>query len=372
MRLGDLVKLYKGRKPLEIVNEPIEGYRRSLQISDLRPGAKPRYCPADKKELLAVPNDVIIAWDGANAGTTSHGLKGSVGSTLMVLRIQQEELIDTAYLGHFIASKQSYLRAKAKGATIPHLDRVILESLDVPLPPLEEQKRIVSILDKAKSIQEARERQLTSLNDLLMSVFKDSFPAENYQVKSIKEIATVLSGGTPRSSIEEYWNGDIEWITPADLGQHQGIYFSSSSRKITDSGLKNSSAVILPPGSVMMSSRAPIGHLAINTVPMATNQGFKSIIPGQEITNLYLFFWLKYHMSYVKSLGMGATFKEISKKNVENIRVPVPPLAEQENFSRKVEKIICQYPLINKSIKLDMIFISSLQSTLYHTRDKVV
>ena len=175
MRLGDLVKLYKGRKPLEIVNEPIEGYRRSLQISDLRPGAKPRYCPADRKELLAVPSDVIIAWDGANAGTTSHGLKGSVGSTLTVLRIQQKELIDTAYLGHFIASKQSYLRTKAKGATIPHLDRVILESLDIPLPPLEEQKRIVSILDKAKLIQEARERQLAALDELEYAIYNESF-----------------------------------------------------------------------------------------------------------------------------------------------------------------------------------------------------
>ncbi|ADP41314.1 type I restriction modification DNA specificity domain protein [Rothia dentocariosa ATCC 17931] len=366
MRLGDLVKLYKGRKPLEIVNEPIEGYRRSLQISDLRPGAKPRYCPADKKELLAVPNDVIIAWDGANAGTTSHGLKGSVGSTLMVLRIQQEELIDTAYLGHFIASKQSYLRAKTKGATIPHLDRVILESLDVPLPPLEEQKRIVAILDKAKSIQEAREHQLTTLDELLISFFKDSFHAEDYPHKPLKEIATVLSGGTPRSSVQEYWNGNIEWVTPADLGQHEGIYFSSSSRKITDTGLKNSSAVLLPIGSVMMSSRAPIGHLAINTVPMATNQGFKSIVPGEEITNLYLLFWLKSHMKYIQSLGVGATFKEISKRGVENIKVPVPPIRKQNRFSRKVSKIISQQTLIHKSLENDKSLFLSIQSRFFN------
>lgn len=240
-------------------------------------------------------------------------------------------------------------------------------SLTIPTPPsYEEQKRIVAILDKAQSTQKARERQLTTLDELLISFFKDSFHTEDYPHKPLKEIAIVLSGGTPRSSVQEYWNGNIEWVTPADLGQHEGIYFSSSSRKITDAGLKNSSAVLLPTGSVMMSSRAPIGHLAINTVPMATNQGFKSIVPGEEITNLYLLFWFKSHMTYIQNLGVGATFKEISKNVVENIKVPVPPIAEQERFSQKVSKIISQQTLIHKSLENDNSLFLSIQSKFFN------
>ena len=116
----------------------------------------------------------------------------------------------------------------------------------------------------------------------------------------------------------------------------------------------------------MMSSRAPIGHLAINTVPMATNQGFKSIVPGEEITNLYLLFWLKSHMPYIQSLGVGATFKEISKKVVENIKVPLPPITEQNRFSQKISKTISQKNLIHKSLEKDNSLFLSIQSSFFN------
>lgn len=317
--------------------------------------------------------DILIAkitpcWENIKIGIANIKNNFGFGSTeFHVIRASDE--VTRRYLLHFLRNPhvnlQGQLRMTGSGGQ-KRVPAKFFEDLQVPLPSLEEQKRIVAILDKAQSIQEARKRQLATLDELLISIFKDSFHAEDYPHKPLKEIATVLSGGTPRSSVQEYWNGNLEWVTPADLGQHEGIYFSSSSRKITDAGLKNSSAVLLPTGSVMMSSRAPIGHLAINTVPMATNQGFKSIVPGEEITNLYLLFWLKSHMSYIQSLGVGATFKEISKKVVENIKVPLPPITEQNRFSQKISKTISQKNLIHKSLEKDKSLFLSIQSSFFN------
>lgn len=319
---------------------------------------------------VVLPGDIVVSTVRPNLNAIAilpHLEKKYIASTgFSVLRISEQ--ITAKYVFYYLQSKH-FIHSMinlATGASYPAVTDKTIKSHLVPIPSLEEQKRIVAILDKAKSIQEAREHQLTTLDELLISFFKDSFHAEDYPHKPLKEIATVLSGGTPRSSVQEYWNGNIEWVTPADLGQHEGIYFSSSSRKITDTGLKNSSAVLLPIGSVMMSSRAPIGHLAINTVPMATNQGFKSIVPGEEITNLYLLFWLKSHMKYIQSLGVGATFKEISKRGVENIKVPVPPIRKQNRFSRKVSKIISQQTLIHKSLENDKSLFLSIQSRFFN------
>ncbi|HJD51698.1 MAG TPA: restriction endonuclease subunit S, partial [Candidatus Rothia avistercoris] len=130
------------------------------------------------------------------------------------------------------------------------------------------------------------------------------------------DICQVVSGATPKTSVEEYWDGDINWVTPADLSKLSGAYISETPRKITEAGFNSCGTNLLPENSVLLSSRAPIGHVAINTVPMATNQGFKSLIPGDQILPKFLYYWLLDHKEYLQSLGVGATFKELSKKTV--------------------------------------------------------
>ena len=148
------------------------------------------------------------------------------------------------------------------------------------------------------------------------------------------DVAQVVSGATPKSSVDHYWDGDIPWITPADLSRLEGKEVTATSRLLTEAGLSSCSSRLLPPRSVLFSSRAPIGHVAINTVPMATNQGFKSFIPNQEILSPdYLYWWLKSSKLYLQSLGRGATFKEVSKEIVESIEIPLPPLEEQRRIA---------------------------------------
>ena len=153
------------------------------------------------------------------------------------------------------------------------------------------------------------------------------------------EVAQVISGATPKSSVDEYWDGDIPWITPADLSKLTTKEVSATSRRITSAGLASCSSRILPERSVLLSSRAPIGHVAINAVPMATNQGFKSLVPDVDlVTPDFLYWWLKTNTAYLQSLGRGATFKEVSKEIVESIEIPTPPLEEQRRIAAVLDK----------------------------------
>jgi type I restriction enzyme S subunit len=150
----------------------------------------------------------------------------------------------------------------------------------------------------------------------------------------LEECCEIVSGATPSTSVAAYWNGDINWATPKDLGDLDGSVIATTPRRISKSGLDSCGATILPPGSVLFSSRAPIGHVAINTTPMATNQGFKSFVPRSELLHAnYLYHWLRCHRSYLESLGNGATFKEVSKGVVARVQIPVPPLSEQRRIA---------------------------------------
>jgi type I restriction enzyme S subunit len=154
-----------------------------------------------------------------------------------------------------------------------------------------------------------------------------------WPVFQIKEIARVVGGATPKSGTVEYWDGEIPWTTPKDLSDLDGKYLTDTPRKITSAGLKSCSSELLPPNSVLFSSRAPIGHVAINTVPIATNQGFKSFVPGPKLDASFLFWWLKCNRDQLELLGNGATFKEVSKAVVERIEIPLPPLDEQKRIA---------------------------------------
>lgn len=148
----------------------------------------------------------------------------------------------------------------------------------------------------------------------------------------------IVSGATPSTAVDDYWDGDICWATPKDLSNLDGHYISDTPRKLTKAGLASCSAAILPPNSVLFSSRAPIGHVGINTVPMATNQGFKSLVPGPEVNVKFLFHWLRANRSFLEGLGVGATFKEVSKAVVTKVEIPLPPLAEQRRIAAILDK----------------------------------
>lgn len=155
-----------------------------------------------------------------------------------------------------------------------------------------------------------------------------SLPA-NWEIKRLDEVATVQGGSTPSTDEDEYWGGNIPWATPTDLTELQGNTISDTEDKITEAGLESTSTHVLPPYSVLLTSRASIGKCAVNTVPMATNQGFQSLIPGEELNTWYLYYVITEMAPYLESLGAGSTFSEISKREVQRVQIPVPPMEEQ-------------------------------------------
>lgn len=152
------------------------------------------------------------------------------------------------------------------------------------------------------------------------------------------DVCTVVSGTTPKSDHPEYWDGEINWVTPAELTDDSNIIFESQ-RKITQQAVKDSSLKAIPAGTVLLSSRAPIGKVAIAGTEMYCNQGFKNLICTERIYNRYLYHFLRNNTAYLNSLGRGATFKEISKSIVENIEIPLPPLDEQRKIAAVLDKV---------------------------------
>lgn len=176
------------------------------------------------------------------------------------------------------------------------------------------------------------------------------------------DIAQIISGATPKTGVADYWDGDVQWATPADLGKLNGPYISETSRKLTSIGVRSCATTVLPAGSVLLSSRAPIGHVAINAVPMATNQGFKSLVPGPGVDAKFLYHWLKSKTSYLQSLGNGATFKELSKKTTEQIAVPIPPLPEQ----RRIAAILDQADELRTKCRQVLAHLDSLTQSIFN------
>lgn len=152
------------------------------------------------------------------------------------------------------------------------------------------------------------------------------------------DVCTIVSGTTPKTSVSEYWDGNINWITPAELNEDT-VVINESKRKITKAGVNSCGLSPFPAGTVILSSRAPIGKTAIAGTEMYCNQGFKNLICSDKIHNKYLFWFLRSKTEMLNSLGRGATFKEISKSIVENIEIPLPDLPTQQRIADTLDKV---------------------------------
>lgn len=149
----------------------------------------------------------------------------------------------------------------------------------------------------------------------------------------IKDIGQVVGGGTPSTANPDYYGGDIPWLSPKDLSGHKKRYINRGEKNITELGLNNSSAKLMPAGTVLLSSRAPIGYIAIAENEICTNQGFKSIIPDRgKVDSEFLYYSLKNNVEEIKDLGVGTTFAEISGKVLENYEIDLPELDNQKKI----------------------------------------
>lgn len=165
----------------------------------------------------------------------------------------------------------------------------------------------------------------------------------------INDIARVVGGGTPRTSNPDYWNGDIPWITPRDLTGYSKMYIDGGERSITSKGLNKSSTQLLPKGTVLLTSRAPIGYVAIAKNNICTNQGFKSLILNEDLAyNQFIYYWIKNNVDYLQSIGTGTTFAEISGSVVKEIEILLPPLSEQKAIAEVLSSLDDKIDLLHR------------------------
>lgn len=211
--------------------------------------------------------------------------------------------------------------------------------IQIANPPLEEQRRIADILGccdrvitlKKELIVEKKKQKKALMQKLLNpdSGFRLPGFSGEWKTYRISEICRVESGGTPATAVEKYWNGNVFWCTPSDI-TNSGKYIYSTPQTITEEGIKNSSATLLPVGSVIMCSRASIGPRCITQVPMTTNQGFKNFICSELLHNEFLYYFIDTILEDLYKMASGNTFKEVSKNSIETYKVTIPALCAEQ------------------------------------------
>ena len=174
----------------------------------------------------------------------------------------------------------------------------------------------------------------------------------SWEVLTLGDVGEIISGGTPSTSVPEYWGDEINWISPSDLTGYKKKTIKKGAKSITKLGLKNSSARLMPEGSVLFSSRAPIGYVAIAAEELSTNQGFKSIVPHDFISSEYLYYFLSASKQKAEKVASGTTFKEISKSKFAELEIPVPDLSTQKAIVSKLEELFSELDKGIESLKL--------------------
>jgi type I restriction enzyme S subunit len=353
----------------------IKGSRIDLSVDE------PRFVnAATYKKWMSSPlqEDDVIMTSEAPLGELAwvrQKLEWCLGQRLFGIRTDKKKL-NGRFLFYALQSEtvRNDLISRATGTTVTGIRQSELRKVAIPLPPLPEQKRIAGILgaldDKielnrkmnetleqmAKTLfkswfidfdpvhAKAAGRQPAGMDNATAYLFPDSFVdselgkiPRGWKITSVGEAVECVGGATPSTSEPEYWQGGIHhWTTPKDFSSLASPFLLNTERKLTNAGISKISSGLLPAGTLLLSSRAPIGYIAIATIPVAINQGFIALKCNENASNFFMLNWSKSNMAEIESRATGTTFPEISKLNFRPIRVCLPPKELMSVFTSKV------------------------------------
>lgn len=269
-------------------------------------------------------------------------------------RVRCNDKVLPEYLVYYFHTPigQYKLLSNASQVGVPALARPssTFQQIEVTLPELSIQKRVVEIITTIQRKIENNQELNDNLEQQAATYFQELFINNAnpvWQISTISDLGTVVGGSTPSKTKPEYYtNNGIAWITPKDLSINKSKFISHGENDITELGLKNSSATVMPKGTVLFSSRAPIGYIAIASNEVTTNQGFKSVIPYSEIGTAFVYFFLKHSLPVIESAASGSTFKEISGSAMKNIPAIIPDRSTLDQFNSFCAPIFAQQKIL--------------------------
>ncbi|MBI5841678.1 MAG: restriction endonuclease subunit S [Chloroflexi bacterium] len=264
-----------------------------------------------------------------------------LNSGMVIIRPDKESIFPR-YLYFLLKSSifSEQVSAFTTGSAQPQLPIRDIKRIEFFLPPLPEQRAIAGILGALDDKIELNRRMNRTLESMARAVFRELMKEERGKETTVGEVVTVVGGSTPSTTNPAFWDGgNIHWATPKDLAPLQSPFLLETNSWITELGLQEISSGLLPVGTVLLSSRAPIGYLAITQIPVAINQGFIAIKCNEEVPNYFILNWLKENMEEIIGRANGTTFLEISKSNFRPMKINVPSPEKMNMFVETVQPL---------------------------------
>lgn len=320
---------------------------------------------ADKKgKSLIMYGDILFSMTGNKMDGNPHNCVGRVAmfkeegkyvlnQRLCIIRVDSD-LIDREFLYYYLSSEevqQYFVQCNQTDGKQVNVSLADIYACKIKLPDMEVQKKIVEIQKALTEKIEECENKIDILEKEAQAYFEECYirnQSELWEKGSLANLGTIIAGGTPSKDKEEYFSEQgIPWITPRDLSHKKVKFISRGKTDITESGLKHSSASMLPAGTVLFSSRAPIGYIAIATNEVTTNQGFRSVIPKEHVGTEFIYYLLKYMLPQIQDMAVGSLFKEVSGSVMKKLPVMIP-----DDETLTAFKNFCQ-PIFDKQIILE-------------------
>lgn len=389
-KISDLCDIRRGASPRPIKKYIVEDYDNSFPWVKIADATKDlsRYISntkervsleGSKKSVEVLPGDLILSNSATPGLPKFMKVKAYIHDGWLLLRNFKN--VRKEYLYYVLIFNRQKLLQLSNGSVFNNLKTDIVKNYVVDIPSIEIQDKILKIINNIENKLDANKKIIANLEELSQTLFKRwfvdfEFPYKNgnpykssggemidsalgeipraWRIETLEKLGSIIGGGTPSKKNKEYYaNNGIPWITPKDLSKNRSIYISHGENDISELGLNKSSTKLLEKNSVLFSSRAPIGYIAINNIPVTTNQGFKSIVPNEEMNPYFIYFLLKNITPLIEQTASGSTFKEISAKGMKSIKIVFPSIELIKHYGSNVKKYFEEISFLeNQNIKL--------------------
>ena len=340
-----------------------------LDFSDIRHVSEEHY-PKWTRRVTPQADDIVFSYEATlhRYALIPAGFRGCLGRRMALIRPDTEKVFPQFLHYYFLSNNwRSVVESNViSGATVDRIPLIRFPDFEVRIPGIRTQTRIAAILSTYDDLIENNRRRIQLLEQAARLLYKEwfvrlRFPGyehvkirdgvpEGWERKAIADVCETVGGGTPSTKVSEYWDGDVTWVVPSDVTKNDCLVLLDSERKITNKGLRESSAKLVPANTILMTSRASVGFFAIMDVEVSTNQGFINIIPHDEETRMYLLFNLMSRVTEIRSNAKGTTYPEISKGRFRQMDIIIPPKSLIGQFARFTSDTIKQIRYLKRGI----------------------